>query len=147
MELLIFRENPLKNSSLDFFFFFNYCVPSSKIFTLYQSIYRYENVVDENCVHLIRDYAITHLVEHPIQMKPPTDPLKPVFMPIFLTKAEKKKLRRQNRREAWKEEQEKIRLGLIPAPEPKVLLVYKALVSLILFIILISPIIYQKIYV
>lgn len=57
-------------------------------------------------------------------MKPPTDPLKPVFMPIFLTKTEKKKLRRQNRRETWKEEQEKIRLGLIPAPEPKVSLFY-----------------------
>lgn len=40
-------------------------------------------------------------------------------MPVFLTKAEQKKLRRQNRREAWKEEQEKIRLGLIPPPEPK----------------------------
>lgn len=97
---------------------------SLKIFILYKSFYRYENIVDENCAHLIRDHAITHLVEHPIQMKPPTDPLKPIFMPIFLTRAEKKKLRRQNRREAWKEEQEKIRLGLIPAPEPKVFLIY-----------------------
>ena len=33
---------------------------------------------------------------------------------------EKKKLRRQNRRENWKEKQEKIRLGLEPPPEPKV---------------------------
>lgn len=40
-------------------------------------------------------------------------------MPVFLTKKERKKLRRQNRREAWKEEQEKIRLGLEPPPEPK----------------------------
>lgn len=40
-------------------------------------------------------------------------------MPVFLTKQERKKLRRQNRREAWKEEQEKIRLGLAPPPEPK----------------------------
>jgi hypothetical protein len=47
------------------------------------------------------------------------DPLKPVYMPVFLTKKERKKLRRQNRREAWKEEQEKIRLGLEPPPEPK----------------------------
>ncbi|XP_065224726.1 U4/U6 small nuclear ribonucleoprotein Prp3-like [Planococcus citri] len=79
----------------------------------------YDQVQDENCVHLINKSAITHLVEHPIQMKPPSDPLKPVFMPLFLTKQEKKKLRRQNRREAWKEEQEKIRLGLVPPPEPK----------------------------
>lgn len=42
-------------------------------------------------------------------------------MPVFLTQKERKKLRRQNRREAWKEEQEKIRLGLEPAPEPKVI--------------------------
>jgi U4/U6 small nuclear ribonucleoprotein PRP3 len=45
--------------------------------------------------------------------------MKPVYMPVFLTKKEQKKLRRQNRREAWKEEQEKIRLGLEPPPEPK----------------------------
>lgn len=36
-----------------------------------------------------------------------------------MTKKEQKKLRRQTRREAWKEKQEKIRLGLEPAPEPK----------------------------
>jgi U4/U6 small nuclear ribonucleoprotein PRP3 len=47
------------------------------------------------------------------------EPLKPVYMPVFLTHKERKKLRRQNRREAWKEEQEKIRLGLEPPPEPK----------------------------
>ncbi|XP_058801099.1 U4/U6 small nuclear ribonucleoprotein Prp3 [Phymastichus coffea] len=63
--------------------------------------------------------TITNLVEHPAQMRPPTEPTKPICMPIFLTKKERKKLRRQNRREAWKEEQEKIRLGLEPPPEPK----------------------------
>lgn len=52
-------------------------------------------------------------------MRPPNDPLRPAYLPVFLTKKEKKKLRRQNRREAWKEEQEKIRLGLKDAPEPK----------------------------
>lgn len=40
-------------------------------------------------------------------------------MPVFLTQKERKKLRRQNRREMWKEEQEKIRLGLEAPPEPK----------------------------
>lgn len=67
----------------------------------------------------IKESAITHLVEHPIQAKSPADSLKPVYMPVFLTKKERKKLRRQNRRETWKEEQEKIRLGLEPPPEPK----------------------------
>ncbi|XP_056642699.1 U4/U6 small nuclear ribonucleoprotein Prp3 [Diorhabda sublineata] len=67
----------------------------------------------------IKDSAINTLVEHPTQMRCPTDPIKPVYMPVFLTKKERKKLRRQNRREMWKEEQEKIRLGLEPPPEPK----------------------------
>ncbi|KAH8405371.1 hypothetical protein KR222_007989 [Zaprionus bogoriensis] len=67
----------------------------------------------------IRKTAISNLIEHPTQMKPPNEPLKPVYLPVFLTKKERKKLRRQNRREAWKEEQEKIRLGLVAPPEPK----------------------------
>ncbi|XP_018561348.1 U4/U6 small nuclear ribonucleoprotein Prp3 [Anoplophora glabripennis] len=67
----------------------------------------------------IKDSVINTLVEHPTQMRCPTDPIKPVYMPVFLTKKERKKLRRQNRREMWKEEQEKIRLGLEPPPEPK----------------------------
>lgn len=48
------------------------------------------------------------------------EPTKAVLLPVFLTKKERKKLRKQNRREAWKEKQEKIRLGLEPPPEPKV---------------------------
>lgn len=67
----------------------------------------------------LKEEAITHLIEHPIQMKAPTVPSKSVYMPVFLTKKERKKLRRQNRRETWKEEQEKIRLGLVAPPEPK----------------------------
>lgn len=64
--------------------------------------------------------GVTTLIEHPTQMKPPMEPVKPDFLPVYLTKKERKKLRRQNRREAWKEKQEKIRLGLEPPPEPKV---------------------------
>ncbi|KAK9878981.1 hypothetical protein WA026_003799 [Henosepilachna vigintioctopunctata] len=67
----------------------------------------------------IKEIAVNTLVEHPTQMRCPTDPIKTVYMPVFLTKKERKKLRRQNRREMWKEEQEKIRLGLEPPPEPK----------------------------
>lgn len=70
--------------------------------------------------------GVTNLVEHPIQMKAPDseafggEPEQPVQLAVMLTKAERKKLRRQNRTEAQKELQEKIRLGLIPPPEPKV---------------------------
>ena len=73
---------------------------------------------DEGEVQL-RDGAVTNLIEHPIQMMP-LMPARPVHVPVFLTKKERKKLRRQNRREAWKEKQDKIRLGLLPPDEPKV---------------------------
>ncbi|XP_077993546.1 U4/U6 small nuclear ribonucleoprotein Prp3-like [Glandiceps talaboti] len=64
--------------------------------------------------------CITQLVEHPAQMKPPAEASKPIELPIFLTKKERSKLRRQSRREGQKEMTEKIRLGLEAPPEPKV---------------------------
>ncbi|CAK1587991.1 unnamed protein product [Parnassius mnemosyne] len=77
------------------------------------------NVGADDIVDNLNEDAITNLVEHPQQLRPPTEPLKPTYMPVFLTKKEMKKLRRQSRREAWKEEQEKVRLGLEAPPEPK----------------------------
>ncbi|KAF2357128.1 Pre-mRNA-splicing factor 3 [Trinorchestia longiramus] len=65
------------------------------------------------------DY-ITNLVEHPLEVNCVTDTEAPVALQVFLTAKERKKLRRMNRREAWKEKQDKIRLGLEPPPEPKV---------------------------
>ena len=63
---------------------------------------------------------INKLIEHPVQMKPPTYTDKKIVPAVMLTAKERRKLRRQNRAEAMKEEQEKIRLGLIAPPEPKV---------------------------
>ncbi|XP_058128596.1 U4/U6 small nuclear ribonucleoprotein Prp3 isoform X2 [Anopheles coustani] len=77
------------------------------------------NTFDDQGNISIRDSSITNLIEHPTQMRPPNESSRSVYLPVFLTKKERKKLRRQNRREAWKEEQEKIRLGLEPPPEPK----------------------------
>lgn len=45
---------------------------------------------------------------------------KQFVVPVMLTGKERKKLRRQTRNEAQKDQQEKIRLGLMPPPEPKV---------------------------
>jgi hypothetical protein len=56
----------------------------------------------------IREGAISNLIEHPIQLQP-LESTKPVHIPMFLTKKEMKKMRRQNRRETWKEKQDKIR--------------------------------------
>ena len=47
------------------------------------------------------------------------EPEKEPAIPVYLTAAERKKMRRQNRTEAQKELQEKIRLGLAPPMEPK----------------------------
>ncbi|KAL3313523.1 U4/U6 small nuclear ribonucleoprotein Prp3 [Cichlidogyrus casuarinus] len=71
-----------------------------------------------SCV--INEAWITRLIEHPISMKPPTYVNKPPELPLLLTKKEQKKLRRQNRMQTQKETQEQVRLGLVPAPEPKV---------------------------
>ncbi|XP_023685791.1 U4/U6 small nuclear ribonucleoprotein Prp3 isoform X2 [Paramormyrops kingsleyae] len=65
-------------------------------------------------------FGVTNLVEHPAQISPPVDTDKPVTLGVYLTKKEQKKLRRQTRREGQKEMQEKVRLGLMPPPEPKV---------------------------
>ncbi|KAF7261469.1 hypothetical protein EG68_01179 [Paragonimus skrjabini miyazakii] len=62
---------------------------------------------------------ITNLVEHPVKLKAPKELSKRPEIPLLLTKKERKKLRRQNRQEAQKERQEKVRLGLMPPPEPK----------------------------
>ena len=67
----------------------------------------------------LNDDQFNNLVEHPIQLKP-LEPKGPVHIPVFLTKKEQKKLRRQNRREAWKEKQDKIRLGILPPDQAKV---------------------------
>ncbi|KAI0978586.1 hypothetical protein GJ496_007402 [Pomphorhynchus laevis] len=68
-----------------------------------------------------RLFGISNLVEHPMQIKPQAshNPMDNA-LPVYLTKHERKKLRRQNRAEALREQQEKIRLGLIQPPEPKV---------------------------
>ncbi|XP_053681187.1 U4/U6 small nuclear ribonucleoprotein Prp3 [Anopheles nili] len=77
------------------------------------------NMLDTKGSISIRESSITNLIEHPTQMRPPNESSRAVYLPVFLTKKERRKLRRQNRREAWKEEQEKIRLGLEAPPEPK----------------------------
>ncbi len=74
---------------------------------------------EEEVAANVNDGRITNLVEHPIQLSNPGQGEIDPVLPMFLTKKEQKKKRRQNRREAWKEKQEKIRLGLEAAPEPK----------------------------
>lgn len=63
---------------------------------------------------------ITQYVQHPVLLDPPQEKNMPAPKPMFLTKTEQAKLRRQRRMEDHKEQQAKIRLGLVPPPPPKV---------------------------
>lgn len=71
------------------------------------------------------DFKISKLIEHPEQQAPSGEAPAPEAIGLYLTKKERKKMRRLNRKEVQKEEQEKIRLGLLPAPEPKVKILTK----------------------
>ncbi|KAK3058135.1 U4/U5/U6 small nuclear ribonucleoprotein prp3 [Extremus antarcticus] len=68
----------------------------------------------------VEDSIITALIQHPVQLAPPQDRFIPAPKPLMLTQQEQKKLRRQRRMADMKEEQAKIRLGLIEPPAPKV---------------------------
>ena len=60
------------------------------------------------------------LVEHPTVIKPLVAASRPKPIPLYLTKKERKKKRRQARMEAHQEFQDKVQMGLIPAPKSKV---------------------------
>ena len=60
------------------------------------------------------------LVQKPQMLAPIGEALDPGPQPVRLTKKERKKIRRRNRAEKQMEEQDKIRLGIIPAPAPKI---------------------------
>ncbi|OAR02501.1 hypothetical protein LLEC1_06204 [Akanthomyces lecanii] len=66
------------------------------------------------------DSIITEYVQHPVALEPPQDRLAPAPKPMYLTSKEQAKIRRQRRMAEGKEMQAKIRLGLVPAPPPKV---------------------------
>lgn len=61
---------------------------------------------------------INNIIECPPIKKPPIK-VEPALVPVFLTKEERKKLRRQNRKAQELDKQEKIKFGLLPKPEPK----------------------------
>ncbi|SZF05400.1 unnamed protein product [Blumeria hordei] len=66
------------------------------------------------------DSIITEYIQHPVLLEPPQEKNTAAPKPMFLTAKEQAKLRRQRRMADLKEQQAKIRLGLEPAPPPKV---------------------------
>ncbi|RHY53711.1 hypothetical protein DYB30_004714 [Aphanomyces astaci] len=67
----------------------------------------------------LKHAGTSHLIEHPARIKSARKE-QIVTLPIMLTKAERKRIRRTTRSERLKETQDKIALGLLPPPEPKV---------------------------
>ncbi|KAL2799811.1 pre-mRNA processing factor 3-domain-containing protein [Aspergillus keveii] len=81
----------------------------------------YTAIEDENNLKIeTPDSIITLYVQHPVLLEPPQEKLKPEQKPMYLTSKEQAKIRRQRRMADLKEQQAKIRLGLEPAPPPKV---------------------------
>ncbi|KAI1955643.1 U4/U5/U6 small nuclear ribonucleoprotein prp3 [Ophidiomyces ophidiicola] len=66
------------------------------------------------------DSVITLYIQHPVLLEPPQDKNIPPPKPMYLTPKEQAKIRRQRRMADLKEQQAKVRLGLEPAPPPKV---------------------------
>ncbi|ODV63733.1 U4/U6-U5 snRNP complex subunit PRP3, partial [Ascoidea rubescens DSM 1968] len=73
-----------------------------------------------NLSEKIKSENITHYVQHPIPINAPWEKHLPPMKPLYLTKKEIKRMRKNRRQEIYKDKQDKIKLGLEPAPPPKV---------------------------
>ncbi|KAF8455246.1 pre-mRNA processing factor 3-domain-containing protein [Kalaharituber pfeilii] len=79
----------------------------------------YDDIDTGNLRITTEDSIITIYIQHPIQLEPPQEKHIPPPKPLPLTAKEQAKKRRQKRMEELKEKQAKQRLGLEPAPPPK----------------------------
>ncbi|KAB8265269.1 pre-mRNA processing factor 3-domain-containing protein [Aspergillus pseudonomiae] len=81
----------------------------------------YSGIEDEQNLKIdTPDTIVTQYVQHPVLLDPPQDKHMAEQKPMYLTPKEQAKIRRQRRMADLKEQQAKIRLGLEPAPPPKV---------------------------
>ncbi|KAL9109727.1 MAG: hypothetical protein Q9227_005596 [Pyrenula ochraceoflavens] len=81
----------------------------------------YNNIQDDSHLKIeTPDSIITAYIQHPVLLQPPQEKIMPAPKPMFLTRNEQRKMRRQRRMAELKEAQAKVRLGLEPAPPPKV---------------------------
>lgn len=63
---------------------------------------------------------IDNLVQHPIEIPPPTDTIRVKPHGVILTKKEQKKMRRQRRAAEQQDKRDRIKMGLLPPDPPKV---------------------------
>lgn len=79
-----------------------------------------EPLLLENNYDKINQDAISPYIQHPVPINAPWERHLPPPKPMYLTKKEMKRIRRNDRAEKYKEQQDRIKLGLEPAPPPKV---------------------------
>jgi U4/U6 small nuclear ribonucleoprotein PRP3 len=81
----------------------------------------YDDVDDPSKLKITAsDSIVTEYIQHPVALEPHQERLAVSTKPMYLTSKEQAKIRRQRRMAELKEMQAKIRLGLVPAPPPKV---------------------------
>ncbi|QPG76436.1 hypothetical protein FOA43_003825 [Brettanomyces nanus] len=73
----------------------------------------YKDISDEN-------NPITIYIQHPVPIPAPWEKSLPQLKPLYLTKEEKKRLRKNARTARIEEKRDRVKLGLDPAPPPKV---------------------------
>eukprot|EP00397_Hematodinium_sp_SG-2012_P020848 GEMP01021505.1.p1 GENE.GEMP01021505.1~~GEMP01021505.1.p1 ORF type:complete len:575 (+),score=142.30 GEMP01021505.1:128-1852(+) len=77
-----------------------------------------EDNMNPELPYVLKQDKITHLIEHPVQIKPRIE--KTVTHTMHLTPQERKKLRRLRRQERTQQIRDKIKMGIIQPPPPKV---------------------------
>ncbi|KAK6458616.1 pre-mRNA processing factor 3-domain-containing protein [Scheffersomyces xylosifermentans] len=66
------------------------------------------------------DQPVSIYIQHPVLISAPWEKLETEAKPMYLTKKELKRIRRNERQEKHKDKQDRIKLGLDPPPPPKV---------------------------
>ncbi|KAK9479531.1 pre-mRNA processing factor 3-domain-containing protein [Lipomyces japonicus] len=81
----------------------------------------YEDIDNASLLKIYtEDSPITIYIQHPVPIAAPWAKNEPIIRPPHLTKKEIKRIRKSERAEKHKDKQDRIRLGLDPAPPPKV---------------------------
>lgn len=81
----------------------------------------YDVIEDHSKIILNDEFApITKYIQHPVLLSAPFEKHGPGMKPMYLTKKELKRKRKNERQEKYRIQQERIRQGLEPPPPPKV---------------------------
>ncbi|KAG2736505.1 hypothetical protein G9P44_000595 [Scheffersomyces stipitis] len=81
----------------------------------------YSQIEDSTRLNLNdEEQPVSIYIQHPVFIPPPWEKLNPEAKPMYLTKKERKRIRKNERSEKHKDKQDRIKLGLDAPPPPKV---------------------------